>query len=90
MRQKRALKLVAVFLGLSGFAYLLAGAAFPERQSGRNDQKPSIGNKQVTDQNSMQQMMRSMMSGVVPAGINPGDLPEPGSEGAKLVVKYCV
>ncbi len=41
-------------------------------------------------QNSMQRMMRTMMSGVVPPGVKPSDLPAPGSEGAKLMAKYCV
>ena len=44
----------------------------------------------MTGQNSMQEMMRSMMSGVLPAGVKPGDLPDAGSRGAKLMAASCV
>jgi mono/diheme cytochrome c family protein len=44
---------------------------------------------QTANQNRMKQMMKAMMSGVLPRGIKPEDLPEPNSAGAKLMVKYC-
>ncbi len=35
------------------------------------------------------EMMQDMMSGRLPPGIEPEDLPEPDSKGAKLLVRYC-
>ena len=37
----------------------------------------------------MNEMMREMMGGVLPPGIKSGDLPEPDSEGAKLLGRFC-
>lgn len=35
------------------------------------------------------EMMQDMMSGRLPPGIEPEDLPETDSTGAKLIVRYC-
>ena len=82
---------------LLGFVFAAIGLAhlFARAESSRHKDRPAgtdSGMKagQMTGQNSMQQMTRTMMSGVVPAGIKPGNLPAPGSEGAKLVARYCV
>ncbi len=85
MRAKSAYLLLGFVLAVGGFTLLLARSETARPQGG-----PAGADPQMTGQNSMQQMMRSMMSGVVPAGIKPGDLPEPGSEGAKLMARYCV
>ncbi len=37
----------------------------------------------------MKNMMQEMMSGRLPPGISPEDLPEPDSPGARLLVRYC-
>lgn len=37
----------------------------------------------------MKEMMQEMMSGRLPPGISPEDLPEPDSPGARLLVRYC-
>ncbi|TAM79627.1 MAG: hypothetical protein EPN47_17650 [Acidobacteria bacterium] len=86
MRKKGTYLLLGFVLAASAFTYLLAR---PEPPAGA-EQSASADPSTAAGQNSMQQMMRSMMSGVVPAGIKPGDLPAPGSEGAKLIAKYCV
>jgi mono/diheme cytochrome c family protein len=90
MRRKTTLLLVGVLVAASAFSYLLARSeptAQGKRPASADSQKAG---GQDSGQNSMQQMMRSMMSGIVPAGIKPGDLPDPASEGARLVAKYCV
>ena len=76
---------VVLWLGFVLTAIGLAGLFAATAQQRTNDQ-PAGGE----GQNSMQQMMRTMMSGVVPTGIKPSNLPAPGSEGAKLVARYCV
>lgn len=38
---------------------------------------------------SMKGMMKEMMSGILPSGIKPEDLPDPESPGAKLTTTYC-
>jgi cytochrome c5 len=81
MKGKKVFNWLGFVLAAIGLAGLFAAAA-----QRRTNAQPAAGE----GQNSMQQMMRSMMSGVVPAGIKPGDLPAPGSEGAKLIAKYCV
>lgn len=37
----------------------------------------------------MKNMMQSMMGDRLPPGIDPGDLPEPRSQGAQLLIRYC-
>jgi cytochrome c5 len=37
----------------------------------------------------MRGMMHEMMSGVLPPGVQPGELPDPDSSGAKLLAVYC-
>ncbi len=86
MRRKGTYLLLGFVLAASGFAYLFAQAESP----GQKVQHSDVGSQMAAGQNSMQQMMRSMMSGVVPPGIKPGDLSDPGSEGAKLMARYCV
>ena len=86
MRAKSTYLFLGFALVASGFVCLLAKPQSPSHKS-----RPAGADSQMTaGQNSMQHMMRSMMSGVVPPGIKPGDLPEPGSEGAKLMARYCV
>ncbi len=43
----------------------------------------------MMDQNSMREMMRQMMGGILPPGIEPKYLPDPQSEGARLMATYC-
>ena len=76
---------VFVWLGFVLAAIGLAGLFAATAQQRTNAQAAA-----ADGQNSMQQMMRTMMSGVVPPGVKPGELPAPGSEGAKLMARYCV
>jgi mono/diheme cytochrome c family protein len=85
MRGKSTFLLLGFVLAASGLPYSLTRV-----ESLRHQGQRVSAEGEMTQQNSMQQMVRSMMSGTVPPGIAPGDLPEPGSEGAKLMARYCV
>lgn len=89
MPRRSTFVLLSFALAASGFTYLLARAGSPRHEDQQASPSSGVETGQTVDQNSMQQMMRTMMSGIVPPGIKPGDLPDTGSEGAKLVVKYC-
>lgn len=43
----------------------------------------------MMDQGHMKEMMQQMMSGMLPPGIKPEDLPDPESPGAKALSTYC-
>ena len=43
----------------------------------------------MTDQDKRKEMMQEMMSGRLPPGLPPEDLPDPDSPGAKLLNRYC-
>jgi cytochrome c2 len=43
----------------------------------------------MMDQNMMRGMMHRMMPDLVPPGVRPEDLPDPNSQGARLLVYYC-
>ena len=63
-----------LMLGMVGCALMLAAAPAALGQGG-----------------SMREMMREMMRGAVPPpGMSPETLPEPDSEGAGLLLRYCV
>ena len=81
MKAKKALVRFGFAFAAIGLLGLLAATA----QQRTNDQ-PAAGE----GQNSMQQMMRTMMSDVVPPGVKPNNLPAPGSAGAKLMARYCI
>ena len=40
--------------------------------------------------NGMKEMMKGMMGGQLPLGIDPEALPEPRSHGARLLTRYCI
>ncbi len=89
MRGKSTVLLLSLALAASGFACALVRAEWPLRERAHTSATPMTTVSQAAEQNSMQQMMHRMMSGVVPPGIKPADLPDRSSEGAKLVVTYC-
>jgi cytochrome c5 len=89
MQKKSIFLLFGFVLATCGLAYRLVRAESPRHQDATTGPDSQRTAGQTADQNSMQQMMHTMMSGVVPSGIEPGDLPDSSSEGAKLVVKYC-
>lgn len=43
----------------------------------------------MMNQEQMRQMMQEMMGGLLPPGINPEELPDPQSEGARLLTRSC-
>lgn len=90
MRRENTFLLIGLLVAASAFSYLLARSEPPRRERQSSGSSPQTTGDRSTNQNSMQQMMRSMMSGVVPPGIKPADLPDPNIQGAKLVAKYCV
>jgi cytochrome c5 len=89
MRGRKTFILLGLALAASGFAYLFAQAESPrqERRSAGGQSRITAG--QTASQNPMREMMQAMMSGVVTPGIKPEQLPDPSSEGARLVVEYC-
>lgn len=48
-----------------------------------------MGGPMMMDRDGMKAMMNRMMSGRLPPGIAPQDLPDPKSEGARLLNHYC-
>jgi len=60
-----------------GFVLLLAGVLGLVTMDG------------MMDRDGMKRMMKNMMGARLPPGINPADLPEPGSAGARLLAQYC-
>ena len=77
--------------------FVFAGAGFFVAGSLVSCMMPMMGmmgmddkNDQGTmDQGRMKEMMQQMMGGMLPPGIDPHDLPEPESRGAKLLSTYC-
>ena len=43
----------------------------------------------MMDRDGMKAMMKDMMGAQLPPGINPDELPEPASTGARLLARYC-
>jgi len=50
----------------------------------------SIGWMGMMGQGAMKEMMKRMMKNQLPPGVDKADLPEPKSEGAQLLARYCV
>lgn len=48
-----------------------------------------IGTDGVMGRGGMKRIMQGMMGNMLPLGINPASLPEPHSEGARLLQHYC-
>lgn len=48
-----------------------------------------MGGPMMMDRDDMRAMMNRMMGGQLPPGIAPQDLPDPQSEGARLLNNYC-
>jgi cytochrome c2 len=79
-------------VGLIGIIGLLVALGFPA-----SDRQPQPGNHNGvafaqgnSGENPMREMMRRMMQGLVPPpGMTPERLPDAGSEGARLLVRYC-
>lgn len=80
----------AILLILGGAGLFVAGFLVPYmmpmmRMMSMDDKK----DQGMMDQEHLKEMMQQMMGGMLPPGIRPQDLPEPESQGAKLLSTYC-
>lgn len=48
-----------------------------------------MGGGGMMSRDQMREMMKGMMGNMLPPGVKPEDIPDPGSPGAKLVVHFC-
>jgi hypothetical protein len=49
-----------------------------------------MGGMGMMDQRAMKKMVQRMMEDQLPPGLDETDLPEPNSQGAQLLARYCV
>jgi hypothetical protein len=70
-----------------GFALLLIGIG--GLLLVRSDPMP-MGGMGMMGQGAMKEMVKRMMGDQLPPGIDEADLPEPKSQGAQLLARYCV
>lgn len=86
--QKNHLPITAAVLIVVGVAGLLSTTWFggPSAFSGGMYMMMGGG---MMGRDGMREMMQEMMSGRLPPGIKPGDLPEPESAGANVLTRYC-
>ena len=84
MRRRRDLVagITLCLVGVLGLA-VLGGARWSMGGAGM------MGMGGMMDRGGMKSMMQGMMGGQLPTGIDPEDLPDPGSPGARLLVRYC-
>lgn len=80
----------AILLVLGGAGVFVVGflvsCMMPMRGMMGMDDKKDRG---MMDQEHMKEMMQQTMGGMLPPGIRSQDLPEPESQGAKLLSTYC-
>lgn len=84
----RFLKAILLVLGGAGLFVLgaVASCMMPMMgMMGMDDQK----DQSMKDQGRMNEMMQQMMGGMLLPGVKSQDLPEPDSQGAKLLSTYC-
>lgn len=48
-----------------------------------------MGGGGMMDRDRMKEMMKGMMGNMLPHGVSPEELPDPGSPGARLVARFC-
>jgi len=71
-----------------GFVLLLTGVVGLMTTAGSyNSMRNMMGG--MMDRDGMKEMMKEMMGGQLPPGVEPRDLPEPHSNGARLLGQYC-
>jgi cytochrome c5 len=90
MNEKRSRLFRTIVLFLSGAGLFVVGSLvscmMPMMGMMGMDDKKDQG---MMGQGHMKQMMQQMMGGMLPPGIKPQDLPDPESQGAKLLSTYC-
>ncbi|MBI5634553.1 MAG: hypothetical protein HZA15_13870 [Nitrospirae bacterium] len=88
MRNNR-LFIIAVVLIALGLLGLITTTWFGSyRQPQRIIQMPGMMGGMM-NRGEMKDMMQRMMSGMLPPGIKPENLPDPDSRGAKLLIQHC-
>lgn len=68
---------------IAGFAILTASCSGPKEESRMS------GMMRMNMNGGMKKMMREMMGGTLPPGVAAKDFPEPESDGARLVLRFC-
>lgn len=88
--QKNNLPITAVVLIAMGVVGIFSTAWFGGHSlfSGAMS-STMMGGGMMMDRDRMKEMMQGMMSGTLPPGIKPEDLPDPESPGAKVAATYC-
>ena len=84
-RPLRAMLLILSGAGLFVVGFLVSCMMPMMGMMGMDDKK----DQGMMDQGHMKEMMQQMMGGMLPPSIKPQDLPDPESQGAKLLSTYC-
>lgn len=91
MKNPRLLALAVAFIVIG-----VLGVAVSARFAGRCMTEKRVApmmdmmmGKGMMNKGQMKDMMKTMMSVMLPPGIRPENLPEPGSRGARLLTRYC-
>lgn len=76
--------LVLLLTGIGGLAIMRCGS---HSMGGMGMMQGGMG---MMGRGAMKEMMKRMMEDQLPPGIDEADLPEPKSQGAQLLARYCV
>ena len=79
--------IIGLALLLTGIGGLLVVRSSPMSMGGMGMMQGGMG---MMGQGTMKEMMKRMMEDQLPPGIDETDLPEPKSQGAQLLARYCV
>jgi cytochrome c2 len=92
MKNNRSL-VIAIILIAFGVVGIATMRWFDRYQDSSGWASPMMGRGMMghgmMDQDRMREMMHQMMPDLVPPGVSPENLPDPNSQGAKLLVRYC-
>ncbi|TKS59307.1 MAG: hypothetical protein EWM72_02319 [Nitrospira sp.] len=90
MNENSSRRFTMIVLVLGGIGLFLAGALLSRTMPMMGMMGLCGGTGQgMMDQRSMKDMMQGMMSGILPPGIEPDNLPKPESQGARALSTYC-
>ena len=90
MNEKNSRLLTMIALVLGGVGLFLAGALLSRTMPMMGMMGLGGGMGQgMMGQRQMKDMMQGMMSGILPPGIEPHNLPESESQGARVLSTYC-
>jgi len=88
MRNNRLFVIAVILIALGLLGIITTTWVGSYRQPQRIIQMPGMMGGMV-NRSEMKDMMQRMMSGMLPPGIKPENLPDPDSRGAKLLIQYC-